>query len=87
MHVLPVGFVKIRHFGFLANANRRTSLALCRSLIATPPETVPQILSETQSRAIDRTCPVCKTGTLRVILRINAHMLMQLPNALQVNTS
>jgi hypothetical protein len=87
MHVLPLGFVKIRHFGFLANANRRTLLALCRSLIATLPDTVPQILSDTQARAIDRLCPVCKTGTLRVILRIDARMLMQLPNAFLVNTS
>ncbi len=34
LHVLPAGFVKIRHFGFLANANRRASLNLCRSLLA-----------------------------------------------------
>jgi hypothetical protein len=30
LHVLPAGFVKIRHFGFLANRNRRETLALCR---------------------------------------------------------
>ena len=86
MHVLPVGFVKIRHFGFLANANRRKSLALCRSLIATV-HTVPQILSGTQTRAIDRICPACKTGKLRVILRIDARVLMQLPNTVFLNTS
>lgn len=86
MHVLPVGFVKIRHFGFLANANRRTLLALCRSLIATV-HTVPQILSGTAARAIDRICPVCKTGKLCVILRIDARVLMQLPNTVLVNTS
>ena len=27
LHVLPCGFVKIRRFGFLANRNRKTSLA------------------------------------------------------------
>ena len=86
MHVLPVGFVKIRHFGFLANANRRTLLALCRSLIATV-HTVPQILSGTEARIIDRICPVCKTGKLCVILRIDARVLMQLPNPVLVNTS
>ena len=30
LHVLPSGFVKIRHFGLLANRNRRRALALCR---------------------------------------------------------
>jgi hypothetical protein len=30
LHILPAGFVKIRHFGFLANRNRSSSLALCR---------------------------------------------------------
>jgi len=31
LHVLPAGFVKIRHFGLLANRNRSQALALCRS--------------------------------------------------------
>ena len=30
LHILPSGFVKIRHFGLLANRNRRRALALCR---------------------------------------------------------
>jgi putative transposase len=30
LHALPVGFVKIRHFGLVANRNRRQALALCR---------------------------------------------------------
>ncbi len=32
LHVLPRGFVRIRHFGFLANRNRQHQLALCRTL-------------------------------------------------------
>jgi hypothetical protein len=35
LHVLPPGFVKIRHFGVLANRNRREALLLCRSLLPT----------------------------------------------------
>jgi Putative transposase len=34
LHVLPKGFVRIRHFGFLANRFRRPALALCRQLLA-----------------------------------------------------
>src|SRR4051812_41688015 len=33
LHVLPSGFVHIRHFGFLANRKRKEKLALCRSLL------------------------------------------------------
>lgn len=32
MHVLPRGFVKIRHYGLLANRNRKTKLIICRRL-------------------------------------------------------
>jgi hypothetical protein len=32
MHVLPQGFVKIRHYGLLANRNKKTKLKLCRYL-------------------------------------------------------
>jgi hypothetical protein len=35
LHILPSGFVKIRHFGFLANRNRASALALCRELLTT----------------------------------------------------
>ena len=34
LHVLPDGFHRIRHYGFLANRDRRDNLALCRRLIA-----------------------------------------------------
>ncbi len=32
-HVLPKGFVKIRHYGLLANAQREARLAMCRRLL------------------------------------------------------
>jgi hypothetical protein len=34
LHVLPKGFVRIRHFGFLANRFRASQLARCRQLVA-----------------------------------------------------
>src|SRR6266849_8681388 len=33
-HVLPRGFVKIRHFGWLANRCRKDNLAQCRRLLS-----------------------------------------------------
>jgi hypothetical protein len=39
LHVLPGGFVRIRHFGLLANRGRTATLARCRALLAAvPPE-------------------------------------------------
>ena len=34
LHVLPTGFVRIRHFGFLANRWRASRLALSRQLLS-----------------------------------------------------
>jgi hypothetical protein len=33
LHVLPKGFVRIRHFGFLANRWRKARLAICREVL------------------------------------------------------
>jgi Putative transposase/Transposase zinc-binding domain len=37
LHVLPKGFRRIRHFGFLANACRAPKLAAIRAILQTPP--------------------------------------------------
>jgi hypothetical protein len=36
LHVLPSGFVHIRHFGFVANRKLKEKLALCRSFLNRP---------------------------------------------------
>jgi len=43
LHVLPGGFHRIRHYGLLANGNRRANLALARALlhVAAPPPDEP----------------------------------------------
>ena len=33
MHVLPTGFVRVRHYGLLANRHRQEKLARCRELL------------------------------------------------------
>jgi len=69
LHILPSKFVKIRHFGFLANRNRASALALCRErLNASSPAHDPiAILSREQQSAVERRCPVCQVGVLRVV--------------------
>jgi hypothetical protein len=54
LHILPSGLVKIRHFGFLANRNRREALILCRALLPTQADHSPDSLTETQRNAVQR---------------------------------
>jgi hypothetical protein len=37
LHVLPKGFVRIRHFGFMANSQRSASMERCHHLLAMAP--------------------------------------------------
>jgi Putative transposase len=36
LHVLPNGFMRIRHFGFLANRSKKQTLSRCRQLLGVP---------------------------------------------------
>lgn len=71
LHVLPSGFQRIRHFGFLSNRQRAAKLALARSLLgAAPPppagnESSPpdwrRLYQRLTGLALDR-CPFCQQG-------------------------
>jgi hypothetical protein len=67
LHVLPAGFVKIRHFGLLANRNRNQALALCRLRLCATAADPSSLLTEQQKSALSRSCPQCKRGTLHVV--------------------
>ena len=49
LHVLPSGFHRIRHFGFLANRHRAARIALCRRLLQ-PPEAEPETATAPDAR-------------------------------------
>ena len=70
LHVLPAGFVKIRHFGLLANRNRRHALALCRVHLHSAETDLTRLLDEQQRSALNRSCPQCRCGTLHVVARV-----------------
>src|SRR6202522_2423638 len=75
LHVLPAGFVKIRHFGLLANRNRRQALALCRVHLRATAADIHTLLTEQQRAALNRSCPQCKCGTLHVIAHYSTDQL------------
>jgi hypothetical protein len=82
LHVLPPGFVKIRHFGFLANGRRAKGLELSRNLLQA--STYPDTLSIRQRNAIDRKCPCCGIGTLCFLGYVPAEILNPLPTSIGV---
>lgn len=70
LHSLPKGFVRIRHYGFLANRNRSSNLSAIRQLLRMsesseqPVETVEGIIH--QLTGIDITvCPICQKGKMK----------------------
>jgi hypothetical protein len=73
LHVLPPGFVKIRHFGFLANGRRAEGLKLSRSLL--PVSSASALLNTRQRNAIERKCPACGIGTFRFLGHVPAALL------------
>ncbi len=61
LHVLPVGFHRIRHYGLLANANRKTHIATARDLLhqPAPPPTTDAATADGATRALKPTF-VCR---------------------------
>jgi hypothetical protein len=47
LHVLPKGFVRIRHYGLLASRNVSTRLERCRQLLGAPAPTMPDTEKKT----------------------------------------
>jgi hypothetical protein len=80
LHLLPEGFVRIRHFGFLANRCRATSLPLCFQLLPSRPrphtEQDPSIANGPHDLW---RCPKCR-GPMVVIERLTpAEMQLRSP--------
>jgi Putative transposase/Transposase zinc-binding domain len=62
LHVLPDGFQRIRHYGFLANAHRKGKLAVIRKLLAaTPSISSPPSNNDAKAAADGKPtpCPCC----------------------------
>ena len=72
VHVLPKGFVRIRHFGFMANYQRSLSLELCRQRLG--------MATVTRAKEIPITgsswrCPKCG-GTMNIVETLTPAQIM-----------
>ena len=67
LHVLPKAFVRIRHFGFLANCFRARRLSLCRQLLTYLSCTPAASDASQASEAAVWHCPHC--GAMMVVLQ------------------
>jgi hypothetical protein len=72
LHILPRGFVRIRHFGFLANRRRNGMLEICRRVLAARPRE-DFVASDTANQELPL-CPTCNIGHLRVVERMPSHL-------------
>jgi len=75
LHSLPRGFVRIRHYGFLANRNRNEYLNTIRDLmgVSAPPEKEVASLEEMMLQLTGTditTCPCCNKGKMHFFTEI-----------------
>lgn len=73
MHVLPSGFMRIRHFGFLANCVRKVRLEQLRQLLIKTGTLIKRSLL-VKSPEPGRTClcPSCRQGSMKSVYRITS---------------
>ena len=75
LHVLPHGFMRIRHYGLFANRHRKAKLARCRVLLHQPEpgdrpkETVEAMIKRLTGHDITR-CSVCSQGQMKTVTRL-----------------
>jgi hypothetical protein len=85
MHVLPDGFMRIRHYGLLANRYRQEKLQTCRRLLGCDElaaakrgdeSAASDDIAEAAAIATAISCPVCGSGQVRIVetlLRLPRH--------------
>jgi hypothetical protein len=74
LHVLPKGFVRIRHYGILSNPRRAEAVSACRAQMApgVPPQSQGQAKEPWEALLLRLTgkdltrCPLCATGHMAV---------------------
>ena len=73
LHVLPRGFVRIRHYGLLANRHRHEKIAMCRELLAAETSAAAPIdggkvhPAPPEDKTEPKRCPACSKGQLMIV--------------------
>jgi hypothetical protein len=78
LHVLPKGFVRVRHFGFLANRRRATTLPLCFPLLGSVPQATPEVTATSSDAWL---CPRCGGPMLVIEMFTAAKIQLRSPPA------
>ncbi len=78
MHILPKGFMRIRHFGYLSNRARRCKLDVIRHCLLKPPRS--EMINDS-SMASQRCwpCPSCDDGLVRMVRQIPRFRAVTVP--------
>ena len=71
LHLLPKGFVRIRHFGFLACRRRASTLPICFQLLGAAQQPPDQLHAPSPENSDLYRCPKCG-GPMRIIERLTA---------------
>jgi hypothetical protein len=88
LHVLPEGFQRIRHYGFLSNCQRLEQLARCRRLLGVGMTTVLSFVARRDYRtqyeqvtghSLAR-CPACDRGQMQLVAILTRGSPRSLPH-------
>ena len=83
LHVLPDSFVRIRHYGILANRTKKEELGCCRRLLGDEGEP-PRGINKTSKELMEEAggvdvwvCPECKVGRMVIISELPAELVKE----------
>ena len=83
LHVLPASFMRIRHYGILANRTKKEELRCCRKLLADEGER-PRVVNKSSKELMEEVagvdvwvCPECKVGRMIIISELPAELVKE----------
>jgi hypothetical protein len=76
MHSLPIGFMRIRHYGFLSNRRKSENIKRIRAFLGQSTEPEKEIKKSIEEMMLKLTgtditlCPCCKKGKMRIVAEL-----------------
>ena len=89
MHILPHGLMRIRYYGFLANARRKQKLSQIRQMLGAAAQDTPGDQADCQEDqdTAQNPCPHCQGGQMKTIIEVprpTVPQILQLPLLLPI---